>query len=128
MKNLLWRVPRTLALPILRWYWKAFKPKTFGVKVIVQHPDTNEILIVRHSYGDQMIWSLPGGSYRPKRESPQSAAKREAKEELGLELTNLQLLGEYKTTAEGKRDTVTIFQAKAIDSTITPNFEIEEYK
>ncbi|MFK7801081.1 MAG: NUDIX hydrolase [Anaerolineae bacterium] len=119
---------RGVALPILRWYWKVFKPKTYGVKVIIQHPNSKTILVVRHSYGDQTIWSLPGGGYRPNHESPESAAKHETKEELGIELTNLQKLGEYKTSAQGKRDRVTIFLSQTLSSTITSNSEIAEFK
>ena len=121
------RLVRSLLFPFVQLYWKIFQPKTYGVKIIVQHPLANKILIVRHSYGDRSIWHLPGGGYRPNRESAKSAAKREIKEELGLELTNLKILGEYKTTAEGKRDTTTIFWSRAQSAEITPNSEIAEY-
>ena len=117
-----------IALWLARLYWYVFKPKTSGVKVIVQNPNTKEILVIRHSYGNQSIWSLPGGSYHPNRESPASAAKREIREELGLKLTELSILGEYKTSAEGKRDSVTIFLSKPNSTKITIGSEIAEYK
>ena len=116
-----------IALPLARLYWRIFKPKTYGVKVIVQHPHTNEILVVQHTYGVQKIWHLPGGGYRPNQESPESAAKREIKEELGPGISNLEALGEYKTSAEGKRDTVIIFLGKAQSTNIIPSSEIAAY-
>lgn len=85
-------------------------------------------MFVRHSYGNQAFWHLPGGGYRPRRESAESAAHREVLEELGIKISNLLVLGEYKTTAEGKRDTVTIFLSRATDSIITSNSEIKDYQ
>lgn len=99
---------------VLRAYWKAARPNTFGVKVLLVHPqDRHRILAVRHSYGDTGRWGLPGGGYRPRRESVEAAAAREVGEELHLELAEPGVcpLHTEVTTAEGKRDTVTILTA-----------------
>jgi len=114
-----------VAIPILRLYWRWVKPKTFGVKVIIQHPESKQILLVQHSYGDTNIWHLPGGGYNPKRESAEDAAHREVFEELGIELVELTYLTEYKTSAEGKRDTVSIFTAVAKSVALTLSSEIK---
>ena len=114
-----------VALPFLQLYWRWAKPKTFGVKVIIQHPQSGQVLLVQHSYGDTSIWHLPGGGYNPKRESAEDAAHREVFEELGIGLVELTHLAEYKTSAEGKRDTVTIFTAVAKSEELTLSSEIK---
>ena len=122
MRNFIYPV----AVPFLRLYWRWVKPKTFGVKVIIKHPKSNQILLVQHSYGDTNIWHLPGGGYNPNRESAKDAAHREVFEELGVGLVELTHLAEYKTSAEGKRDTVTIFTARAQSSNLILNNEIKD--
>ncbi len=119
---------RDIILSLLRFYWKLFKPKTFGVKVIILHPNQKTILLVQHSYGDTPIWHLPGGGYNPKRESAEQAARREVFEELGIELAELTQLADYKTSAEGKRDTVSIFTAVAQSTELTFSNEIKSAK
>ena len=119
---------RNIALIFLRLYWKLFKPKTFGVKIIIHHYESKQFLLVQHSYGDHDIWHLPGGGYNPKRESAVDAARREVFEELGIELTELTYLTEYKTSAEGKQDTVSIFTAVAKSVGLTLSSEIRSAK
>lgn len=69
----------------LRMWWKIRKPATFGVKVLLIHPDDPaQCLIVRHSYSDSSRWGMPGGAYRPGRETPEQAGVREVLEELAL--------------------------------------------
>src|SRR5438128_2475149 len=70
----------------LKTYWNLFKPNTYGVKALILHPSDPELCVmIRQSYGDQDRWGLPGGGYRPKRESAEDAVRRECLEELGLE-------------------------------------------
>ncbi|MEM8859585.1 MAG: NUDIX domain-containing protein [Chloroflexota bacterium] len=116
---------QNVALPFLRLYWNLFRPKTFGVKVLIQHPKSDQILLVQHSYGDTNFWHLPGGSYNPKRESAEEAAQREVVEELGIELVDLAFLADYQTAAEGKQDTVSIFMAVAKSVELTLSKEIK---
>ncbi|GIF70448.1 hypothetical protein Ais01nite_84830 [Asanoa ishikariensis] len=60
-------------------YWRIAKPTTYGVKALIIHPaDTDRVLLVQHSYGDTSLWSLPGGGYKPARETPEEAARRSA--------------------------------------------------
>lgn len=117
------------AAPFFKVYWKYTKPKTYGVKAIISSAnDPSKILLVRHSYGDTSKWHLPGGGYKPKKETAEQAVIRETKEELSLDVTKLQELGAYKTSAEGKRDTVTIFSCCADMITLKQNAEIAEVK
>ena len=88
-----------------RAWWNMRKPATFGVKVLLIHPDDPaQCLIVRHSYSDSTRWGMPGGAYRPSRETPQQAGVREVCEELSLTIADVPtVLDTVSTTLEGKR-------------------------
>lgn len=93
--------------PLARLYWFLFRPKTFGAKLVIQNG--NDILMVRHTYGSGG-WTFPGGGIKYG-ETPEDAAKREAREELGIEVKNLKSIGVLLTTDEYKRDTIHCFSA-----------------
>ncbi|GLY99818.1 NUDIX domain-containing protein [Actinoplanes sp. NBRC 103695] len=124
-------VPRVITYVIdraLKAYWKAFKPKTFGVKALILHPlDPELCVLIRQSYGDRNRWGLPGGGYRPKKELAEAAVRRECREELGLEFEpETDVLEELLTTAEGKRDHLTIFRVTARSDQLQLNREVME--
>jgi ADP-ribose pyrophosphatase YjhB (NUDIX family) len=98
------------------------------VKVLLHHPeDPARFLAVRHSYVDQQRWALPGGRYRPAREGPDAAARREVAEELGLQIADaLEELTTLETTTEGKRDTLTILAGTAAGTTVRTSWELGE--
>jgi 8-oxo-dGTP diphosphatase len=112
----------------LHAWWKIRKPTTFGVKVLLIHPDDPaQCLIVRHSYSDRARWGLPGGAYRPGRETPEQAGVREVFEELALTVTGVPaVLDTVCTTLEGKRDTLTIVQATPVFASFVRSPEIAE--
>jgi 8-oxo-dGTP diphosphatase len=117
-----------MLMPLVKLYWKIFKPESYGVKVLIINPNNkNKVLLIRHSYGDTALWNIPGGGYNPKKETSEVAARREIFEELGIKIINLELLGEYQTTSEVKKDMVTMFKT-VIENTekIVPNQEISE--
>lgn len=119
---------RTIASTFLRLYWRIFKPRTYGVKGLVWHPDeSGRVLLVRHAYGATHEWNLPGGGYRPRRELAEQALRRELKEELALECDDVAVLGEHRTNYEGKQDAVSIFLCRPRTSDINPNREILEF-
>ena len=91
-------------------YWFIFRPKTFGVRCVVWCG--NEILMVKHSYGNYTHWIFPGGGVN-RNENFEEAAKREVLEEVGLEIYNLKKIGTYSSTKEYKRDTVVVFSAES---------------
>lgn len=105
MRNLLVRA----AHPLRRLYWRAFKPRTFGVKVAVFSPDRRNVLLVRHRYGSASLM-LPGGAIE-KNETGERAARREILEELGIEIDEVELRHTFRSNSEGKRDTVMLFTA-----------------
>lgn len=89
----------------IKWYWKRFNVRTFGVRIMLIYD--GKILLVRHWYNT--LWVMPGGGIK-RHETPERAAARELREELGLD--NIQLeyrLGVYANTKEGKNDTVHCF-------------------
>jgi 8-oxo-dGTP diphosphatase len=109
-------------------WWKVRKPATFGVKVLLIHPDDPaQCLIVRHSYSDSARWGMPGGGYRPGRETPEQAAMREVAEELALIITDVpNVLDTVNTALEGKRDALTIVQATPVSASFVRSPEIAE--
>ena len=91
--------------------WRLIRPRTRGVKIMLVGHE-GEILLVRNSYGATQLWVLPGGGIRPW-ESPSAAARREVREELGCRVRGLVPVSNHYTSAEGKRDTVYLFEAQA---------------
>lgn len=89
-------------------YWFVFRPKTTGTKVIITSGD--HLLLILNTYGPDN-WTLVGGG--PKAgESPEQTVRREAWEEVGLELPGLQYLGSFETQTEYKHDTVYVFRCE----------------
>lgn len=84
------------------------RPKRFGVKCLIY--DGDKILLIKNNYGSK-LWNLPGGGIK-KNEKPESAAKREVKEELGIELKILDFSGQYSSNIEGKRDEIYCYSSK----------------
>lgn len=118
-----------LIAPGMRLWWKIRKPATFGVKALLLHPDgSGRFLVVRHSYSDPARWGLPGGGYKPARETPEQAISREVAEELSLSLPAqaFTVLDTVTTTMEGKRDTLTILRAIASIEQVSPSPELSE--
>ncbi len=112
-----------ILFPLVRFYWCILKPKTFGVKVIVEY--NNQLLLIRNSYGHKR-WTFPGGKIE-KGEKPIEAARREVLEETGLDLSDLRYVGEIVSTEEGNIDHISIFYGLAKNSkTVFCEFEIEE--
>ena len=114
--------------PALLAYYKLFRPRTSGVKVVIEDERSRDILLVRHCYGNREVWHIPGGGYWPRWETPEQAARREVREELSLELGALTHLGEYRTDKLGNRDTAQIFSTTVRDPAICVGPEIAEYR
>ena len=93
--------------PMFTFYWFLFRPKTQGVKCLVEHK--GRFLFVKLNYAHRS-WTLPGGGVHTN-ETPLDAVKREVKEECGVTLDRVEKIGEYKSTRHYKRDTVYCFFA-----------------
>lgn len=67
------------------------------------------------------------GRYRPGRETPAQAARREVREELGLEIRGeLVELRTLETRSEGKHDTLTLLAGTAATEQLRYSFELRE--
>ncbi len=114
-----------IAFRLGRLYWFIFRPKTQGVKCVIEH--NGKYLYIRNSYGKGR-WTFPGGGIKRK-ESPEEATRREVYEEVGLVLNEMRPLGSFVNTTEYKVDTIYCFHANVDSSKYkTDNFEIEEAK
>jgi len=78
--------------------YAALLPKKQVGTAVLLFNTKGELLIVKPDYKDG--WLVPGGS-ADENESPLHCALRETKEELGLELTTLQLVGVYYAPQKG---------------------------
>ncbi|HEY3511313.1 NUDIX hydrolase [Kribbella sp. NPDC051137] len=124
------RIPAILlraGSPFLQLWWRIRRPTTFGVKALLRLPD-GRFLVVRHSYADIHRWALPGGGYKPARETPAEAAAREVQEELSLTIrpADFKVLDTTVTTLEGKHDTLTTLTALAPSTSTVLSPEIAE--
>jgi 8-oxo-dGTP pyrophosphatase MutT (NUDIX family) len=118
------RVLIQLAYAARRLLLRAFRVRTTGVKVIVFNSD-GALLLVRNGYGASHLFVLPGGGVS-RGESPAAAAAREMREELGLELKNVDPVRTYTSAAEGKRDTIHLFRAVSDDVPQVDGVEVIE--
>lgn len=101
-----------LANLVRRIYWFLFRPRTRGVKCVIENE--GRWLMIRNSYG-RGHWTSPGGGIG-RRESPEHAARREVREEVGIDLGDLTFLGAYDSCLQYKRDTVYCFHASVPSS------------
>jgi 8-oxo-dGTP pyrophosphatase MutT (NUDIX family) len=94
---------------VLRVWWFVRRPTHRGVKCVLTRG--GEVLLIRHTYGRKNAWELPGGGVK-RREEPPDAARREVREELGIELGEVVLLGELFARIDGKRDRMWCYSAE----------------
>jgi 8-oxo-dGTP pyrophosphatase MutT (NUDIX family) len=99
----------------MRTYWRIAQPRQRGVKCVLTRGD--EVLLVRHTYGPRDRWELPGGGVK-RREEPAAAARREAREELGLDMDDWTLHGDLFERIDRKRDRLWCYSAPIGDRAI----------
>ncbi len=105
-----------------RMVWLLFKPLTVGVRLLLVRD--NQVLMVEHVYEDS--WYLPGGMVE-RGETLEQAVRREASEEVGAALHDLQLFGVYTNFKQGKSDHVVTFLSHDFDLNGQSDYEIEGY-
>lgn len=94
----------------VRHRWRAWrKTPISGISVIITN-DAAEVMLLKHSYGPK-AWGLPGGGMGVG-EEPEACAKRELREEVGLEVDGLQPLGVLQETLSGSPHTSHVFTAQ----------------
>lgn len=97
------------------------KPLTNGVRLLLVRED--QILLVKHMYEDK--WYLPGGLVE-RGETLDEAVRREAMEEVGASLNDLQLFGAYSNFREHQNDHVIVFISHDFSLNGISDHEIEK--
>jgi ADP-ribose pyrophosphatase YjhB (NUDIX family) len=110
-----------LSFRLLRLWWWIWRPVLAGVRVLII--DDGQVMLVRHTY--RRGWFLPGGILA-RGETCEDGARREAREETGLELHVLELLGVYTSLARNLTDHVMVFIARPGPTVGEPDHEIAE--
>src|SRR2546423_119154 len=118
--NKLIRLFYTVINPLRMAYWFIFRPKTKGVKCLIEHK--GRFLFVKLSYAHKS-WTFPGGGVH-RGETFEAAAYRELAEETGLKNIVLIKFGEYFNTRQYKRDTVECYFGKTAD----PAFKVDGFE
>jgi len=96
------------------------RPVTLGVRVMLIRD--RQVLLVKHTY--QNGWLIPGGGIKRK-ETPEQAARRECREEVGAEVGALQLIGLYTNYVEHRSDHIVLFVCHDFSIHPKTDFEIE---
>lgn len=91
-------------------YWWLVRPITLGVQAMLIRD--GHILLVRHSY--RPGWSLPGGGVQRK-ETLETAVRRELHEELRVQAHALTLFGIYNNLGGHVSDHITLFLCETFD-------------
>jgi 8-oxo-dGTP pyrophosphatase MutT (NUDIX family) len=122
LKNIIY----TIAVSGAKIYWRVMKPRTYGARVVLLYTNLGaaepEVLLVQPRKSS--YWNLPGGGIK-RGEHPHSGALRELREETGIKVEGqVDTLGVYTSSQEGKQDTIHIVVAETSDRKI-PRLEIE---
>ncbi len=102
------RLGYRLAYRVLQVVWALTRPSQTGVKCLLSHGGS--ILLVRHTYGHRG-WDLPGGMVK-RGEDPESTARREMNEELGVQPPRWVDLGLMNGSLDHRHDTIHLFGAE----------------
>src|SRR6476620_9234358 len=99
------RLAYRCAYAVLSVYRSVAKPALRGVKCVLV--DSDRILLVRHTYGPHE-WDFPGGGLK-RNESPLSAARREMREELGVDIDTWRAIGDRRQPRQHTKSTMHCF-------------------
>lgn len=72
-------------------------------------------------------WAFPGGSFKGDK-TAEEAAKREVREETGLDIKILRLLGVYRTKEYEPNYEISCFVAESKEDKVIPNSEVMDWK
>lgn len=107
MRDLFWRTAYRVAYQLIKLYWAVAHPRTRGALVAVWRD--GRLLLIKNSYTP--FYSLPGGYVRPG-EDPEHTARRELREEVGIDAGEgpLPLAMDVEFEWERKTDCPAIFR------------------
>lgn len=110
----------------LRHRWRKWRKMPIsGISVIVTN-EAGEVMLLKHSYGPK-AWGLPGGGMSPG-EDPAECARRELREEVGLQVEELKPLGVLHETLSGSPHTSHVFTVQVSQDPKPDGREILEAK
>jgi ADP-ribose pyrophosphatase YjhB (NUDIX family) len=107
LHRLLYRI----AYRVRRGFRRAFRLPIYGVNAVLRDAQ-GRVLLVRHSYGPPH-WTLPGSGHG-RREDPAQAVRRELREELGIEIGELEHLQTYEEVLSGAPHRSNLFGGLAL--------------
>jgi len=117
-RNALLRVGYRVAYRLLAAYAYVLRPRARGVKCVLTHGD--DVVLVRHNYGPRRMWQLPGGGMH-RGESPLATARREMREELGIEGVDFHLLTTLELELVHRRVMIAGTHAELTDTALDPD-------
>jgi ADP-ribose pyrophosphatase YjhB (NUDIX family) len=121
-KNLLgalWRItPKPVRRRVTRTGQRRFTV-TVGALIF---DDQQRILLLEHVFRPDSSWGIPGGFVND-REQPEEAVRRELREEVGLELADVEFL--FARTLGKPRQLEIYFRARARNAAQPSSFEIK---
>jgi len=103
-----------------RMLWLLLKPMSVGVRILLV--TDRQVVLVKHVY--EPYWYLPGGAVE-RNETLDQAVRREALEEAGAVLQDLQLFGVFTHFEHGKCDHIAVFLSQSFELTCEGDDEIE---
>lgn len=105
---------------LFRMIWLWLKPLPMGVRVIMVRDE--QIYLVKHIYED--YWYVPGGTVE-RGETLEQSIRREAWEEAGATLNDLQLFGVYSHIEFKKSSHIVVFTSQDFSLNGESDLEIE---
>lgn len=99
------------------------RPVTLGVRVLLVRE--GQVLLIRHTY--LQGWYLPGGGMK-RGETLEAAIRREAREEAGVNMGALTLLGAYSKFEKIRSDHNVLFLCTEFDYSAKHDGEIAEVR
>lgn len=117
------RVAMTALQKLRRAWWFVAQPTTRGVQAAA-FTQAGKVVLVRHSYAPG--WRLPGGGVK-RGETPEAAALRELKEEIGLSSwREIRHVLDFEHRPDFRRGTGTLFRLDDVRYAPRRSLEIEE--
>lgn len=84
--------------------------------------DQGRVLLLEHTFRSDSAWGLPGG-FLSKAEQPEAALRRELREEIGIEVAEVEML--FVRTLSRPRQIEMYFRARALGEPDPCSFEIK---
>ena len=90
LQKLIARVWRALPPRVRRWSMRATQTRFTVTAGALIFNDAREILLLKHRFRAGSGWGIPGGFLEPG-EQPEQALRRELREEIGLEVSHVEI-------------------------------------